>query len=148
MKSHVRSGLLVVLTVALLAVPTAANAVTVREFLQSTAQIMGVQPATAEGLSAAGYAVPASGLDRHLTEADVVTIGRALGIRLGTLNPAVVVSERRAARILGYLDTTVTSAQTRSTGEQSGRWGQNRPKRPNSGSPKRPHNGWGNRKTR
>ena len=132
MKSTVKWTLfLAVLALVAASSTSPAGAVTIGDFLQSTARAVGVSPATAEGMRAAGYQVPVTNLDRNLTEADVVSIGRALGVPLETLNPQSVVSDRRAERLVSFFETTTSTAQA-----QNGSW----KKRPRSKSPRLPHN--------
>lgn len=136
MKSIVRWMLLVICAVALLATSTPANAVTVGEFLQSTARAVGVTPASADGLRSAGYEVPLSDLQRPLTEADVVAVAGALGIPLNTLDPGAAVSDRRMTRIVSYFESSSREDRTSADGKS-------RPdpkRRPRSGSPRVPRN--------
>lgn len=119
-------------------VPTSTvAAMTVGDFVRSAAELVGVTPATAEAMRAAGYEVPVTNLNAQLTEADVVMIGAAIGVPMRTGSPRASVSQRRAERLLAYLGShsaNATQATQRSSESSDPR------RRPRSRSPRVPHN--------
>jgi hypothetical protein len=137
MKSTVKWTLfLAVLALVAVASTSPAGAVTIGDFLGSTARAIGVAPASAEGMRAAGYQVPVTNLDRRLTEGDVVAIGQALGVSLKTLDPESIVTPRRAERLVSFFESSSQEAQA----TQNGKLPPSAKRRPRSKSPRLPHN--------
>ena len=98
---------LVVLVAAAAAAPcVSADTTTIGDFLVDVAALRHLQvsdgPSAAAALRSSGVAVPQLDLARALTEADVVAIGRALGIRLTTTRPG---DRFDAPRVASFLAT-------------------------------------------
>ena len=93
MRSGVRTGWIgaVVLSTSLVSVPVLAKSTTVGDFLIGIAKarkLSATDPASARAaLQSSGVLLPPFSLDRALTEADVVQIGGALGLKVTTTRP-------------------------------------------------------------
>lgn len=109
MRRFNRFGLIAVLAVAATAAPALAGTVTVGRFYTEIAKakrISAVDAASAEaGLRAAGFSLPQLALDKSLTEGDMTSISKTLGIPVTTTRPSAFISESQMDQYVGTFST-------------------------------------------
>lgn len=104
MRRFNRFGLIAVLAVAAAAAPAFAGNVTVGRFYTEIAKakhMSAVDAASAEAsLRGAGYRLPELQLNKELTESDVTSISKSLGLSVTTTRPEAAVSETQMNRFM------------------------------------------------
>jgi hypothetical protein len=99
-----RFGLIAVIAAAAVAAPAFAGSVTVGRFYIEIAKAkhMGAVDATSAeaNLRSAGFNLPSISLDKSLTEFDVASISRTLGLSVTTTHPEAAISEGQMGQFI------------------------------------------------
>lgn len=117
-------GTIAAISIAALCVPAFAGDVTVGRFymeIARTKHLAAKDAASAEStLKSAGYALPTLALDKSLTEGDMTSISKALGVTVTTQQPSHPISESQMNSYIASFGSGVQAPENRTESAQMG----------------------------